>query len=96
LKQLAMFHTSVARAAGAQGVAGLGRHQRERLTFTRRSLLSVMQHVSRGLEAEAGDKEVGLLRQRLKQALELFYASRLRDPADRKAVQTMLRAADLG
>jgi MoxR-like ATPase len=96
LKQLAMFHTSVARAAGAQGVAGLGRNQRERLTFTRRSLLSVMQHVSRGLMGEDESREAGLLRLRLREALELFYVSRLRDGADRKAMETMLRAADLG
>ncbi len=95
LKQLAMFHSSVARAAGAQGVAGLGRHQRERLTFTRRSLLSVMQHVSRELKAEQSVKDSTLLRQKLRGALDLFYCRRLRDEADRKAVQSMLRAADL-
>jgi MoxR-like ATPase len=94
LNQLALFHISVARAAGSQGVSGLARHQRERLTFTRRTLLNVMQHVSHAAQ-EAGTSSNSDLRRLLRQALDVFYINRLRDAGDRKAVLTMLRAADL-
>lgn len=94
LSQLALFHTSVARAAGSQGAAGLARHQRERLTFTRRSLLSVMQQVSRTALESVPETEADIKRL-LRQSLDLFYLNRLRDASDRKAVQSLLRAADL-
>ena len=94
LNQLALFHISVARAAGSQGVSGLARHQRERLTFTRRTLLNVMQHVSQAAQ-EGGTSSNSDLRRLLQQALDVFYINRLRDAGDRKAVLTMLRAADL-
>lgn len=94
LNQLALFHISVSRAAGSQGVSGLARNQRERLTFTRRTLLNVMQHVSHSAR-ETQSATVPDLRQLLRQSLDLFYLNRLRDSADRKAVLTLLRAADL-
>lgn len=94
IQQLALFHTSVVKAAGSQGASGLARHQRERMVFTRRSLLSVMQHVSTAA-VETGAPTQAQPAALVRQALELFYINRLRDPADRKAVMTMLRAADL-
>lgn len=94
LSQLALFHTSVSRAAGNQGVSGLARNQRERLTFTRRTLLNVMQHVSHSV-LEGPPSARPDLKPLLRQSLEVFYLNRLRDAADRKAVLTLLRAADL-
>ena len=94
LSQLALFHTSVTRAAGSQGVSGLARHQRERLTFTRRTLINVMQHVSHTAH-EADHDSLADVKQLLRQAMDVFYLNRLRDAGDRKAVLTLLRAADL-
>jgi MoxR-like ATPase len=94
LSQLALFHTSVSRAAGTQGVSGLARNQRERLTFTRRTLLNVLQHVSHSA-LEARPSPMPEPRLLLRQSLDVFYLNRLRDAADRKAVLTLMRAADL-
>ncbi len=89
LARLAMFHDSVAKAAGAGGASGLGRHQREPLVVTRRAILALLEFVRRRLaEGEPPRAALG-------DGLGIFYVDRLRDPADRKAVRSMLKASGL-
>ena len=87
LARFAMFHSTVAKAAGAPGTTpGLARHRRERHTFTRRNLIATLQlcgHSSHDL------------RRALSDSIQQIYANRYADAADRKAIQSHLRAADL-
>ncbi|MFZ4596025.1 MAG: AAA family ATPase [Verrucomicrobiaceae bacterium] len=92
LPRLALFHTSVAKAAGADGNApGLGRTRRERYTFTRRTLLNTLRLTRDEWVLNPTVSGTHLLRE----ALHTFYVARLRDAGDRKAVQSLLRAAGL-
>lgn len=92
LDRLATFHASAARAASGAGAGGLARHQRERATFTRRSLLSLMSHVAAMAEAAGPAADGAAL---VRSAIAVFYSGRLRDAGDRKALATMLRATGL-
>jgi MoxR-like ATPase len=90
-RQLALFQTSVAKAAGTEGgPPSLGRTRRERYSFTRRTLLSTLEFVHRQIEAGAEARP-----QLLRDAIQIFYVNRLRDVADRNAVLALLRAAGL-
>ena len=87
LARLAMFHSTVAKAAGVSGGSpGLARHRRERETFTRRNLIATLQLCS-GSTAN--------FRERLSEAVRQTYINRFADSADRKAMLAHLRAADL-
>jgi len=92
LARLAMFHVTVAKAAGSSGgMPGLARHRRERDTFTRRNLIATLQlctNASSGVTA-AGPRKA------LTEAIQQIYINRYADTADRKAIQSHLRAADL-
>jgi MoxR-like ATPase len=89
LARLAMFHATVAKAAGTPGTTpGLARHRRERDTFTRRNLLATLQLC-------AGQSLTTNPRATLTDALQQIYINRYPDTADRKAIHSHLRAADL-
>lgn len=90
-RHLALFQISMVKASGTEGgPASLGRTRRERYSFTRRTLLSLLEFVHRQLAAGAEPS-----RMLLREAIDIFYIKRLRDVADRNAVAAMLRAADL-
>jgi MoxR-like ATPase len=87
LARFAMFHSTVAKAAGAPGTTpGLARHRRERHTFTRRNLIATLQLCSRSSHD---------LRRSLSDSIQQIYVNRYPDTADRKAIHSHLRAADL-
>lgn len=90
-RHLALFQISMVKASGTEGsAASLGRTRRERYSFTRRTLLSTLEFVHRQLAAGVEPS-----RALVREAIELFYLKRLRDVADRNAVASMIRAADL-
>lgn len=90
-RHLAFFQASVVKAAGSEGCPpSLGRTRRERYSFTRRTLLSTLEYVHRQISAGAEPRRL-----LLREAIEVFYIKRLRDVADRNAVASLLRAADL-
>lgn len=89
LARFAMFHTTVAKAAGATDtMPALARHRRERESFTRRNLLATLQ-LATGPMASTD------LRKSLSNAIQKIYINRFSDAADCKAIQSHLRAADL-
>lgn len=90
LARFAMFHATVAKAAGSPGTTpGLARHRRERHSFTRRNLIATLQ-LCTGSSSKSGD-----LRRVLSDAIQQIYINRYPDTADRKAIHSHLRAADL-
>lgn len=90
LARFAMFHSSVAKAAGQSGsTPGLSRHRRERHVFTRRNLLATLQLCQ---NPSTGHDDP---RRALSGAIQQVYINRYGDSADRKAIQAHLRAADL-
>ncbi|MFO1437594.1 MAG: AAA family ATPase [Verrucomicrobiaceae bacterium] len=90
-RRLAMFHFAVVKAAGTDSTpATLGRSRRERYTFTRRALLNTLNVVNQ--QIGSGRVPNRLL---LRDAIEIFYIKRLRDTADRNAINSLMRAADL-
>lgn len=92
LARFAMFHTTVAKAAGAPGTTpGLARQRRERHTFTRRNLIATLQLCSGRTEPSATCE----LRRTFSDAIQQIYLNRYPDAADRKAILSHLRAGDL-
>jgi hypothetical protein len=90
LARFAMFHSTVAKAAGESGTTpGLARHRRERHVFTRRNLLATLQ-LCQNTTSHHEDP-----RRALSEAIQQIYINRYADAADRKAIQAHLRAADL-
>lgn len=92
LPRLALFHASLAQAAGMGGSAPtLGRLRRERYVFTRRTLLTCLQLLSRWRREEPQTPaEI-----QIRHVLEVAYLERIRDGADRNAALALLRAAGL-
>lgn len=92
MEMLALFHITVAQAASpANGSApGLGRHRRERDTFTRRNLLATLQLFQSGLRGAAAIPSAALA-----DAIQQIYINRYPDPADRRAIHSHARAAGL-
>jgi hypothetical protein len=87
LARFAMFHCTVSKAAGSPGTTpGLARHRRERHVFTRRNLIAALQLCERSSNEP---------RRALSDAIQQIYINRYADAADRKAIQSHLRAADL-
>ena len=80
--------SSIAKRSGLP--ATLGRSRRERYTFTRRALLNTLNVVNQ--QIGSGRVPNRLL---LRDAIEIFYIKRLRDTADRNAINSLMRAADL-
>lgn len=91
LEMLALFHITVAKAASPSNGSspGLGRHRRERDTFTRRNLLATLQLFEAGLDGSAAQPAA------LSAAIRQIYVNRYPDPADRKAIHSHARAAGL-
>lgn len=91
IRSLAMFQAAVVKASGTDGSPpSLGRGRRERYSFTRRTLVTALQHIDRQIAAGAKPQ-----RQLVREALELFYINRLRDAGDRNSLLSLLRAADI-
>lgn len=89
LRRMAVFHASLAKAAcGTGGSAGLGRNRRERYTFTRRTLLSLLRMTEHLISSRQQNPETAI-----REAIGLFYTSRIKDPSDRAAVESVLRAS---
>ena len=92
LQRLAQFHTSVVKAAGTEGDGpSLGRTQRERYTFTRRTLLNTLHFAHNTLNRHPTASPTDALRE----AIQTFYIARLRSPSDQKAVKAQLRLVAL-
>lgn len=90
--RLAMFHSSLCRAAGMGGAtAALGRLRRERYVFTRRTLLTCLQILQRARVQNPG----GPPGVQIREAIEMAYLGRIGDGADRNAATALLRAAGL-
>jgi hypothetical protein len=92
LARLAMFHTTVAKAAGGPGITpGLARQRRERDVFTRRNLLATLHLCA----ARAHDANPAVVRAALTDSIHRIYLNRYPDSADRRAIHAHLRAAEL-
>lgn len=92
LERLAMFHASLAQASGTGGAAPtLGRLRRERYVFTRRTLLTCLQLLSRWRRVMPQESP----EHQLRHVLDAAYLSRIRDGSDRNAALALVRAAGL-
>ncbi len=92
LDRVAVFHASVAKAAGeGGGPASLGRTRRDRYAVSRRSLLAF----ARMLDA-AAQRDPGHLDGAAARIIEDLYLARIEPGEDRNAVQAAMRAAGLG
>ncbi|MCC5840613.1 MAG: AAA family ATPase [Opitutales bacterium] len=90
--RLAQFHAAVVKLAepGGEG-GGMGRRLRERPVFTRRGPLTLLRMVARDLGGGgAADARALILRH-----LRTVYLERLADRADRRGVESLLRASGL-
>ena len=93
LERIATFHAGIAKAAGVDGsVPSLGRHRKERYTFTRRTLLNLLSFVNATLKRDA---EMADTESIIQQGLRLFYLNKVSDSADRRAIVNILKAANL-
>lgn len=92
LPRLALFHSTVAKAAapGPGASPGLGRHRRERMSFTRRNLLAALDWIEADLASPHAHP-----RDAVAAAIRHLYAGCCADPADAKAVHSHARAAGL-
>ena len=93
LHRIATFHAGIAKASGTDGSApSLGRHRKERYTFTRRTLLNLLTFVDATLQKDpkaASDSSI------IEQGLRLFYLNKVADAADRRAIVNILKASTL-
>lgn len=94
LEPLARFHVSMEQAArrGPDGLARLGSRRREPYVFTRRGLLSALDHLERLLPREDWPS----LSHALRNALQRGYVDRLVESADREVAFQLLDAAGIG
>lgn len=92
LPRLATFHSSLCEATRSGGIsASLGRLRRERYVFTRRTLLTCLQLLSRARTEDPVEAPEAQLRK----IIEIIYIGRMRDGSDRSAAISMLRASGL-
>lgn len=91
LQRVAVFHHSIFRASGGAGsTPSIGRLQKERYSFSRRILLNLLRYMCEKIRAGAPAEEV-----LISEAIQVLYLARMRDDADRRAVNNMLRAGGL-
>jgi MoxR-like ATPase len=91
LQRLAVFHHGIFRAAGGGGATpSIGRLNKERYSFSRRILLNLLRYVAERIRAGAPCEDV-----LIPEAIQVLYLARVRDDADRKAVNNILRAGGL-
>ena len=91
LKRLAVFHYGIFRAAGGAGATPtIGRLNKERYSFSRRILLNLMRYVDERIQHGAPAEEV-----LIPEAIQALYLGRIREEADRRAVNNILRAGGL-
>ncbi len=91
LKRLAVFHHGIFRAAGGAGATPtIGRLNKERYSFSRRILLNLLRYVEERIRCGAAAEEV-----LIPEAIQALYLGRIRDEADRRAVNNILRAGGL-
>jgi hypothetical protein len=91
LQRLAVFHHGIFRAAGGGGATpSIGRLNKERYSFSRRILLNLLRYVAERIRAGAPPEDV-----LIPEAIQALYLARVRDDADRKAVNNILRAGGL-
>jgi MoxR-like ATPase len=93
LERIATFHAGIAKSSGVDGsTPSLGRHRKERYTFTRRTLLNLLAFVNSSLEGKPESAKDDTL---VQQGLRMFYLNKVSDPADRRAIVNILKAATL-
>jgi MoxR-like ATPase len=91
LQRIAVFHHGIFKAAGGGGATpSIGRLKKERYSFSRRILLSLLRYAADRIESgrEASESLI-------QEGVQVLYLARLRDDADRKAVNNILRAGGL-
>jgi hypothetical protein len=91
LKRLAVFHHGIFRAAGGAGATPtIGRLNKERYSFSRRILLNLLRYVEERIRNGAAAEE-----SLIPEAIQALYLGRIREEADRRAVNNILRAGGL-
>jgi MoxR-like ATPase len=91
LQRVAMFHHGIFKAAGGGGVTpSIGRLKKERYSFSRRILLNFVRYTAERIRATDAPSETLIT-----EAIQALYIARIRDEADRKAVNNILRAGGL-
>jgi hypothetical protein len=91
LQRLAVFHHGIFRAAGGGGAPpSIGRLKKERYSFSRRILLNLLRYIAERIGSGRDASEA-----LVQEAVQVLYLARIRDDADRKAVNNILRAGGL-
>jgi MoxR-like ATPase len=91
LQRVAVFHHGIFKAAGGGGAPpSIGRLKKERYSFSRRILLNFVRYTAERIRATGAPSE-----KLVTEAIQTLYLARIRDEADRKAVNNILRAGGL-
>jgi MoxR-like ATPase len=91
LQRVAVFHHGIFKAAGGGGATpSIGRLKKERYSFSRRILLNFVRYTAERIRTTGATSEALLT-----EALQNLYVARIREEADRKAVNNILRAGGL-
>jgi hypothetical protein len=88
---VAVFHHGIFKAAGGGGATpSIGRLKKERYSFSRRILLNLVRYIAGRIRVTGNPSEALIT-----EAIQALYIARIRDEADRKAVNNILRAGGL-
>jgi MoxR-like ATPase len=91
LQRVAVFHHGIFKAAGGAGATpSIGRLKKERYSFSRRILLNLVRYTAERIRTTGVPSEALVT-----EAIQVLYIARIRDEADRKAVNNILRAGGL-
>jgi MoxR-like ATPase len=91
LQRVAVFHHGIFRAAGGGGATpSIGRLKKERYSFSRRILLNLFKYIAERIRTTGVASE-----SLIAEGIQTLYLARIRDEADRKAVNNILRAGGL-
>jgi hypothetical protein len=91
LQRVAVFHHGIYKATGGGGATpSIGRLKKERYSFSRRILLNFVRYIAERIRVTEAPSE-----KLITEAIQSLYIARIRDEADRKAVNNILRAGGL-